>query len=209
MNGRFSTHVGLSVMACSTRLSSPWRARRRRRAIVGRAASSGAAFTLLETLVVVAIGALLLGVLLVTVTHVRRSAEQPLCVNNLRQIGFALNQFATDHNGVYPNPEAQETSWEYLIRSYLGSAKVFRCGVDAEVYPSVGSSYDWRDTGKEKTTLAGKSRASVGRTDVVMAFEALPGWHEKTKINAAWIDGSAHVMDREQCLDDLAKAVRQ
>jgi type II secretory pathway pseudopilin PulG len=180
--------------------------RRRRRRGASRPAATGG-FTLVETLVV-AIIAVVLGAIIAMVAGVRRSAEQPRCLGNLRQIALAFGQFALDHGDRYPDPQAKQTSWEHLLRSYVTSPDTFRCQRDNEVYPSLGSSYDWRDTGKPETTLAGKLRDSVTRSNAVLAFEALPDWHERTKINAAWVDGSAHVMDRETCLKDLVVPVQ-
>ena len=77
------------------------------------------------------------------------------------------------------------------------------CPADEEVYPAVGSSYDWRDTGNPDTTLAGQP-ITKARSDAIFAFETLPGWHSKNKINAVRVDGSALSMDEEDCLSDLA-----
>jgi len=164
---------------------------------------SQGAFTLIEMLCVVGTLTIVFAIVIAVVANARKAAQQPRCLNNLRQIGVGFQLFADANNGRFPDPQRVSTSWEKLLKSYVGSTDVFRCGRDEEVFPAVGSSYDWRDTGKSPTTLAGSDRASVKRIDAVLAFEALSDWHAKGKINAVWVDGSAHIMDREICVKDL------
>jgi prepilin-type N-terminal cleavage/methylation domain-containing protein len=62
------------------------------------------AFSLIEILVVIGIMALLIGILLPTLEHVRHRAYIADCASNLRQVGQYLSAYANDHRGHFRGP---------------------------------------------------------------------------------------------------------
>src|SRR4051812_35165383 len=60
------------------------------------------AFTLIELLVVIGIIALLVGILLPTLSSARESSKAVNCLSNLRQIVLAAQAYAAEGDGRYP-----------------------------------------------------------------------------------------------------------
>jgi hypothetical protein len=158
--------------------------------------------------VVVGIIVIVIGLLLAALAKARSSATSVNCISNLRQITTAFRVSATENGNHFPNPGASDTTWEAVLAKYLTDPRVLQCPSDGEIYPAVGSSYDWRDTGLPESTLAGKLVDEVGRADTVVTLEALPGWHKKKMMNVGRFDGSCVTMDAEEALGDLLKSIK-
>lgn len=163
---------------------------------------------MIELLVVIGIIAVVLAILLPTLSAVRKSGDNLNCLSNLRQIAASLHQYATENRGVLPDPATAMMSWETILLPKVARPTVFRCPGDAELYTTIGSSYDWRDTSDPRSTLAGQ-KLSLARSSGVLAFDSLPGFHAKRKMNACMVDGSARTMDERECLEDLSLPIRR
>jgi hypothetical protein len=166
-------------------------------------ASARAAAALVELLVAISVIAVLSGLILAVIARTRSEARSVQCMANLKNISVAFSQYAYVNEYRYPSPLDAGKSWESLLERYIRDPMVFACPSDEEVFPSVGSSYDWRDTPDPATTLAGKPLVSVTRSETVLAFETLSGWHQKHRMNALRVNGSVETMVDDDCLLDL------
>src|SRR5688572_28819211 len=94
-------------------------------------------FTLLELLIVIAIVAVLLGLLLGIAGQLRKAARSTACLSNLRQIVGGFQHYAANNNGRLPNPLGADLSWEQLLLKHLGSAEIYRCPADDELHATM------------------------------------------------------------------------
>jgi prepilin-type N-terminal cleavage/methylation domain-containing protein len=85
-------------------------------------------FTLIELIVVIAIVALLLGLLMPAVQAVRESANRTVCANNLKQIGLACLLYANDHEQTLPPSYVRQkgASWMVTIMPYLEEEPLYK-----------------------------------------------------------------------------------
>ncbi|MBN1344187.1 MAG: prepilin-type N-terminal cleavage/methylation domain-containing protein [Phycisphaerae bacterium] len=126
------------------------------------------AFTLIELLVVVAIIALLISILLPSLSAAKENGRRALCMSNMHHIGLAFKQYFQDYNDYLPiaaelpdDPnEANEPDYHppimEFLKPYTRADKLFQCPSDMpgaveraaeyqgqSYYETYGTSYEY------------------------------------------------------------------
>lgn len=81
------------------------------------------AFTIIELLIVIAIIALLVGLLAPALASVRESTRSTVCLSNLRQIGLVFRAYADEHRGLSPalgRPYSAMPNWAIAVQAASG-----------------------------------------------------------------------------------------
>jgi prepilin-type N-terminal cleavage/methylation domain-containing protein/prepilin-type processing-associated H-X9-DG protein len=119
-------------------------------------------FTLVELLVVIGIIAILIGILLPTLSRIQEQSRKTACLSNLRQLGAALISYANEHKGRLPNGNPPGSWDDYaganrMISEFatvcVKSAAVFHCPSDLDGIPL-------RITNADQTPLPDSGRVS-------------------------------------------------
>jgi len=157
-----------------------------------------------ELAVTMGILVLLIGITMASLIGAKRGRTQAQCAANLHNIGLAFTYYAHDYQDSFPVP-TPDAQWEDLLRAYVPRS-TFHCSADNELFAALSSSYDWRDTGSPQTTLAGKLAMQVNHTDVALAFDALPGWHEKGTVQVLHVDNAVDMMSQAAFFKNLQRS---
>jgi len=92
-------------------------------------------FTLIELVVVVAVAALLLGILMPALGRARRAGRRTVCLSRLRQMVVAANVYLSNNDDYYPlaghmdfNDLGSWYEWDFFKKFEYGQLKLCRCG---------------------------------------------------------------------------------
>jgi prepilin-type N-terminal cleavage/methylation domain-containing protein len=111
-------------------------------------------FTLIELLLVIAILAVLAGILLPVISRTKEAARGAACLSNLHQIGIALQIYVADNQNKLPVAFDRSTNAaapvsgpainQVLAVQTAGESNVFLCPADRKhLFELTGSSYSW------------------------------------------------------------------
>lgn len=93
------------------------------------------AFTIIEMLVVIAIIAVLIGLLLPALSSAREKASVTQDMNNLRQIGLATQMYLNDNDGAFFKPTANGPAWPGILNAkYITNWKTFLSPFDKNAF---------------------------------------------------------------------------
>ena len=173
------------------------------------------AFTLIELLMVIAILALVVGIILPAIAQARATTKSAICLSQMRQIADGFHMLADANGGKLPGIDTDE-AWDVLVQDQLGTDEtIFVCPADddaieasADGYP--GLSYGWREwfeVDEDESSLSGKMLASAP-PELILVFEDLSERHAEGKINAATVDGATQVYSLEDFQANMELAVR-
>ena len=173
--------------------------------------SSG--FTLVEVLVVVAMIAMLLGLLVPALRAAKEKATTIRCLANLRFVGVAVRVFADDNEGFFPKvtriDQISQQVWAAL-KPDLKSERARVCPRDPAKPIPPGGSYDFRVfTLRPEWSVAGVRLDMIPCAyRVPIGGDRDPGWHGPGTINVSYADGGAGNILVEDCIKWIRSPIR-
>jgi prepilin-type N-terminal cleavage/methylation domain-containing protein/prepilin-type processing-associated H-X9-DG protein len=87
-------------------------------------------FTLVELLVVIGIIAILMALMLPSISKAKAKANQTSCLNNLRQLNLGASMYASDHDEELPPRRPRTNAWPVKLKPYYVNWQIIACPSD-------------------------------------------------------------------------------
>ena len=170
-------------------------------------------FTLIELLVTISIIALLLGIVLPTLSHVQAAGRRTSCAGQLKGVGIGLQAYLNDHKNIMPVVASlpsenlnSDPSLADVLKPYLQGPKALECVADdggdrttlpgQRYYDTEGSSYNFNHhlCGKDPST--GFLAKVWGEVNVFVMYDYEP-FHGRAGKNGStnYLFADGHVTD--------------
>lgn len=167
---------------------------------IGRDAQATRGYTLVEMLVVIAVIAVLAGILLPILSRSRAEARSTACKSNLSQMYKAVQLYLGDHTrypacSVKPSISPGQARSSDTLVPYISDRRVFQCPADYKgFFEAEGSSYEWNVAlnGRPQDTLV-EEFLGASRTPMFYDYESFhpdPGGGSYGGKNVVFCDGS-------------------
>jgi prepilin-type N-terminal cleavage/methylation domain-containing protein/prepilin-type processing-associated H-X9-DG protein len=164
------------------------------------------AFTLIELLVVISVIAILAALLLPALSRAKESGRATVCLNNLHQIGIALQVYVGDFNNklpsmsdIYPGVTNDFPGPDMVLSNQLGNLKVLQCPSDKwaadkalpfpqkapTYFDQTGSSFAWN------TLLNGQDADHLSAMGLKFDPHQIPLMYDKEKFHLLRGEGKA------------------
>jgi len=158
-------------------------------------------FTLIELLVVIAIIAVLIGLLLPAVQSAREAARRSQCVNNLKQLGLAINTYRASNGCIAPsgyagtaNPIPQSFSMKARLLPHMEQMAIYNA-INWTQTAYMGNATDFANDTAASAQIANfncPSDQNPGSPDAFSAPSSYPNTAGKNRYYNQWeCDGTA------------------
>ena len=139
-------------------------------------------FTLIELLVVIAIIAILAAILFPVFAKARDRARQTSCLNNMKQLGTAMNMYYDDWDGVfqpqrYGEALGNKLGWTDRVRQYNKTVGLFTCPSSSAnySYTIAGGAESWGEGSTAPNAWGEGSLSDVKSPTQMSQFAECPG----------------------------------